>query len=188
MKNTSYQIGGDRISTAANINKQNCIVQFVPINRFGAAAIYPRYPAARNTPDGHGVDLIGISPTPRISRSRPHCLSLWLGGSIIVPSACHRRLCSAVQSPSPEGWCVRLYGLPVRAAEGKYPMCWLFSCQRTIENFQFCSLTTKGKSQRLNSFLVTSIFQIRKNSTFCTNSKAIFYLSLYNITHLSAVP
>ena len=48
--------------TAAYINKQNCIVQSVPINRFGAAAIYPRYPAARNTPDGHGVDLIGISP------------------------------------------------------------------------------------------------------------------------------
>ena len=26
------------------------------------AAIYPRYPAVRNTPDGHGFDLIGIPP------------------------------------------------------------------------------------------------------------------------------
>ena len=33
--------------------------------------------------------------TPRISRSRPHCVSLWLDGSIIIPSACHRPHCRA---------------------------------------------------------------------------------------------
>ena len=117
--------------------------------------------------------------TPRISRSRPHCLCLWLDGSIIIPSACHRRLCSAMQSPSPEGWCVRLCGLPIRAAEGKYLMCCIFACQRTTENFEFCSLTTKGKNQHFDTPTVTNNFDIHKISALYTKTDRIicrFYL------------
>ncbi len=50
--------------------------------------------------------------TPRISAGRPHCVWLWLDGSIIVTAVCHRRLVDA--NPPAEAWPVSLASIPAK--------------------------------------------------------------------------
>ena len=126
------------------------------------AAIYPRYPAARNTPNGHGFDLIGIPPLRGSLEAAPIA---WVCGwtevslsplpvvavfavpcKVQVLKVSENFKTKAIIMDLPKlSYCVRLCGLPFKAAEGRYPMCWIFGCQRATENLNLALWQPKEK-------------------------------------------